>query len=99
MEKEENCQNRIGYLDILRIMSTIAVIMIHVVASEWYSADVNNSEWFVLVIYDGIVRWAVPIFVMISGVLFLEKGNKGIVQLYKKNIFKIVKVFLIWSLI
>lgn len=98
-KKNESSQNRIEYLDTLRIMATIAVIMIHVAASQWYFADINSFDWFVIVIYDGIVRWAVPIFVMISGVLFLEKENEGIDQLYRKYIFKIAIVFIIWSLI
>lgn len=99
MKENENCQNRIEYLDILRIVATIAVIMIHVAASRWYFGDINSFDWIVIVTYDGIVRWAVPIFVMISGVLFLEKENIGITQLYRKYIFKIVIVFIIWSAI
>ena len=59
-------------------------------------SQIASYEWYVLNFYDGIVRWTVPVFVMISGTLFLGK-NQGIKQLYKKNILRIITAFIFWS--
>lgn len=93
-------KDRIIYLDILRILATIAVITIHVSAHHWYATSPVSYEWNVFNFYDSIVRWAVPIFVMISGAIFLDK-NRVIEtkKLYKKNIFRIVCAFIFWSVL
>ena len=72
------------------------VVLLHVSARNWHHTDVNGLYWHVFNIYDSISRWTVPVFVMISGALFLNK-NICIKQLYQKYIFKIVVVFFVWS--
>ena len=66
-------KERIIYFDYLRVLATMAVIFLHVAAQNWYNTDINTLNWHVFNIYDSIVRWGVPIFIMISGALFLEK--------------------------
>lgn len=47
-----------------------------------------------------MVRWGVPVFVMISGALFLDSKKKlSIKRLYAKNILRIICAFLFWSFI
>ena len=90
--------NRIIYFDYLRILATLAVIMIHVVSACWNKAPLRSTSWLILTGYDGIVRWAVPIFVMISGALFLDNSKKlSMKDLYGKYILRIVTAFLLWS--
>ena len=50
--------------------------------------------------YDSIVRWAVPVFVMISGSLFLNP-DKAIPfkKIYTKYIFRILSALIFWSLL
>lgn len=51
-------------------------------------------------IYNSLSRWSVPVFVMISGALFLDNSKKiNIKRLFSKNIARIIKVFLFWSFI
>lgn len=89
---------RIVYIELLRVMATIAVIAIHVAAQNFYSVEINSLEWKVFNITDSAVRWAVPVFVMISGALFLNhRKNITIKSIYTKNIRKIVIVFVFWS--
>jgi len=57
---------------------------------------VESFDWQCLNFYDGCVRWCVPVFVMISGALFLRADIK-IKKLYSKNILRIVTAFLFWS--
>ena len=64
---------RILYFDFLRIFATLAVMVLHVAAQNWYSTSVSSFEWQTFNFFNSIVRWGVPIFVMISGALFLNE--------------------------
>lgn len=90
-------KNRIVFYDYLRIFATLSVVILHVSASNWSSTEVNNSDWMIMNIFDGLQRWNVPIFVMISGSLFLGRPI-SIKKIYFRNIPKIVISFITWSL-
>lgn len=85
------------YLDWLRFFSIFAVVVLHCASQNWYRTDVNGFEWQVFNFYDSLVRWAVPVFVMISGCLFLNK-DVDIRKLYGKYIFRLTVAFFIWSI-
>lgn len=84
------------YCDYLRIIATFAVVVLHVSASNWCSTDVNGMEWQAFNFYDSIVRWSVPIFVMISGSLFLGR-DIPIKRIYEKYILRMIIAFIFWS--
>ena len=85
-------------LDIMRVIASIAVVLIHVSAQNWYSIS-DIRYYTVLNFYDSIARFAVPLFLMISGTLFLGvKKEINIKKFFHKHIIKIVFVYLIWSL-
>jgi len=90
-------QKRIVYLDWLRIFSIFSVIILHVAAQNWYRTDVNGFEWQTFNFYDSIVRWAVPVFVMISGCLFLNRDIE-IKEIYHKYVRRLVIAFFVWSI-
>lgn len=85
------------YIDYLRILATFAVIMLHVAASNWDSTDVNGLSWQTFNIYDSIARWSVPVFVMISGTLFLGR-EIPLKTIYSKYVLRLVCAFATWSL-
>lgn len=89
---------RIIAFDILRIIAAFAVITIHVSAEQWNLPFTEG--WEVRNLYDGLSRWCVPIFVMISGALFLD-SEKGISlkKLFGKNLLRIVVAYFVWSLV
>lgn len=85
---------RIEYFDWLRILCCISIIFIHVSAQKWSISQIKSLEWKILNFYNGISRFGVPIFFMISGALFLEKNisfgimlNKYIKNIYIKLLF------------
>lgn len=91
MEKQ-----RIFYFDILRILATFAVVVLHVAAQNWYSQDVHSFAWNAFNIYDSLVRFAVPVFCMVSGALFLDR-NIAVKSIYTKYLPRIVGAFLFSS--
>lgn len=95
-----NNNSRIIYLDILRIIATIAVIFTHVSAMHLEDLSCNSTDWQIHNLYASLSRWSVPIFLMISGALFLNHDkNVKISILYKKNILRIMTALIVWSFI
>lgn len=85
-------------LDILRIASMAAVVLLHTSAQFWADTDVHSFNWEVLNVYDSITRWSVPVFVMISGVLFLDPSrDQPIKKLFLKNILRILTILVFWG--
>lgn len=93
--------DRLIYLDILRIIATFAVVMIHTTAPRVsIYAPTLSFEWIIYVFFNNISRWAVPVFTMISGSLFLNNNkNLKIRIFYKKNIFRIITAYIFWMAI
>lgn len=96
--KKEIETQRTIYFDYLRVFATFAVMILHLSAQNWYGADVNGFAWHVFNIYDSLVRWAVPVFVMISGALFLKR-KMPLKNIYSKYILRLGVAFVAWSLI
>lgn len=89
---------RTVFIDYLKIFASFAVVLLHVSSQNWYTSDVTTAEWQIFHIYDSLVRWSVPVFVMMSGTLFLSKQHT-LKKLYTKNILRMVTAFIFWSLV
>ncbi len=96
MENRLIRKNEIVYFDILKILATFCVILIHITNRSWDSNAPKTLEWFVCSIGNGIARWCVPIFVMISGACFLDKEITP-KKLHSKYILKIFTTLVFWS--
>lgn len=91
-------KNRIYYYDYLRIFSSFAVVIIHVSASFYNTFIISSNNWKITFYYNGAFRFAVPIFFMISGDLFLKKDIFP-KKLYLKYIKNLLIHYIFWSLI
>ncbi len=90
--------NRIVYYDLLRILAAFSVVMLHVSSQLWYDLPVTDFRWLTANSYDALFRFGVPVFVMISGALFLPGPPKtDMKRLYTHNILRLLLVFLFWS--
>lgn len=104
MEKRE------GNYDLLRIISAIAVIMIHV-SSTWFSGAINDISEngliiedivspFWLCLYNSVSRFAVPCFVMLSGAFVLDnKKNIEYKRFYSRSFSRIGVPTIVFSII
>lgn len=91
---------RILFPDILRIVAVFAVMVLHVGASDFCSSSVESYNWQVVNFYECLLRWAVPVFVMISGMFFLNpKKEITLSKLYRKNIFRIITALIFWGVL
>ncbi len=91
-------KQRKNYIDYLRIFSAIGIVILHVASEFWYRREVGTPEWSVMNLYESAVRWAVAVFIMISGSLFLSR-DIPIKTLYTKYIPRMAISYVVWSLL
>ena len=87
------------YLDLLRAMAAIAVVVIHVVAP--YKAQYGQIpmfDWLTAIGFNSFSRWCVPIFIMITGMLFLSDQRPFDLNYFlKRRVVKVLVPFLFWA--
>jgi len=89
-------KERIAYLDNLRALSIFAIILIHV-SLLWTKPEligINIHDFFI-----NLGRIGVPIFLMISGALLLNKDYSNLGSFYKRRFPRIVLPFILWILV
>lgn len=88
------------YLNILRLLSTIAVVILHVITNPSI-ININyytDSELFIMKLLLNFFVWCVPVFCMISGIIFLNPEKEiSITIMFKKYIFRILTALLIFG--
>ncbi|MGI0116208.1 acyltransferase [Zooshikella sp. RANM57] len=89
------------YIDVLRCLAALAVVAIHVLGPlrELYNI-IPLHQWLAAVEINALTRWAVPIFIMISGALLLQEQRPFHLHHYlTRRVVKVVIPFLAWSVI
>lgn len=79
-------------LDVLRVISSFMVVLIHV-SAIYVSTNINNYNYDFKIgnFFDSISRISVPLFVMISGAFLINnEKNKNFNYFMRKTIKKIV---------
>lgn len=96
-----NTKDRILYADIMRIVTIFAVVVFHIVTNRWlYTFDSSPVEWHTINIFVAGLRWCVPVFFMLSGMIFLDPSyNLTIKKLYTKTIPRILCALIFWSIL
>ena len=91
----------IFYIDFLRFIAVIAVIAIHVLGPFRYLyGEIPDSQWLAATSINSISRWAVPVFMMISGALLLSTDRAFNCEHYlSKRLAKVASPCVGWTLI
>jgi len=86
------------WLDTLRAFAMLGVIIIHVSSPLVKMAYGKNMPyWWIGNITDSAVRYAVPLFLMLSGATLLVKDYK-LSEYYKRRFLRVLVPFLFWML-
>jgi surface polysaccharide O-acyltransferase-like enzyme len=92
------------WLNHMRAIATVAVIVLHVSSvcviqeSALVLVDHSSINWHIGNIIDSLVRFCVPVFVMISGALLLPK-EISLHDFLRKRLKRILLPFIFWSLV
>ena len=84
------------HLDYLRVFASVAIILLHVTAQNMCYVELAGTEWNIYNICNSASRWGVPVFVMMSGALFLPREIPT-KTLYKKYISRMAIAYVVWS--
>ena len=92
---------RFFYADFLRALAVAAVIVMHNSSdlADQYG-KVPMPDWWAGVFYNGISRFCIPVFVMLSGAFLLRPGKEvGMKELFFKRLARLCIPLLCWSII
>lgn len=96
---EHTEKNHIAYLEVLRLVACILVVGVHVSAFNLEQVPVESLNFKVMNGLDCLSILGVPLFVMISGALFLAPSYEVTVKkFYTRKIPRIVFLYFFWLL-
>lgn len=82
-------------MELLRILACISIVVIHVSDKIVLNNHLFGSLiWNMADLMEGLCRFAVPVFLMISGANIIGKENKKVL----KALFKLIYVYIFWSI-
>jgi surface polysaccharide O-acyltransferase-like enzyme len=80
----------------MRVVAAFAVVLIHV--SGVAVGKTDPGLWIPGQVFNCLGRWAVPVFVMISGALLLNSSkHEPLAHFYSKRVLKLVPLLLVWN--
>lgn len=87
--------------DLMRIIACFGVILIHVAVFDQESLyEVMSFERQAIKLWGVLFRWAVPAFVMLSGMMILPKADESkISKLLMHRVIRMMVVYIVWSAI
>jgi surface polysaccharide O-acyltransferase-like enzyme len=79
------------FIDVLRVLSALAVVSIHAVLPiESHVSGLPAHQWWFAVGLSSLSRFAVPVFIMISGYLSLHaNGQESWSSFYRKRLIRL----------
>ena len=89
---------RIFYLDVLRSLAIIFVIMNHVCRRFCEFTPAGTFRWLTSAVWIDIAVMGVPIFMMISGALLLNRDYE-LGDFMKRRFSRILIPFIFWALL
>lgn len=83
----------------LRVFAILAVIALHASAVRVvHLPDIHTFPWWTANIIDSMSRWAVPVFIMLSGALLLDINREyTLLGFYKKRFIRVGIPFIFWT--
>ena len=94
-----NTQGRLAYADVLRVIATLAVIIIHLTGAWLETLDAASWNWMVCNLYNGLSRWAVPLFVMLSGMFLLDPDRPLGAGKLLRHMLRLGIALAVWGLV
>jgi surface polysaccharide O-acyltransferase-like enzyme len=87
----------IPYGDVARVLGTVAVVVGHVCDMVQYAHDSLTHFW-VCNLFNSASRWAVPVYIMLSGALLLDPARIETPEMfYKKRLSRLGVPIVFWT--
>lgn len=87
------------WIDNARVLAVFAVVVCHIAPGLAAASGQSVSrDWWIGNSYQSLIRWCVPVFVMISGMLLLDPGKaESVLVFYRKRASRILIPLLFWT--
>jgi len=96
---DNRVQNRVIYLDVLKVIAIFGVLIIHCTSTAFLTYEPLSLQYFFTIIPSCLSRISVPLFLMCSGVVFLNtEKNISAKNIWTKYIPRIVIVLILFSI-
>jgi surface polysaccharide O-acyltransferase-like enzyme len=94
-------REHVAAFDVLRSVAAVAVVVIHVLRPyRDQLGEIPDAHWMSAVTLNGLSRWCVPTFIMITGALMLADPRAFAVGYYLRHrVSKVLIPFVVWSLL
>jgi surface polysaccharide O-acyltransferase-like enzyme len=90
---------QLDWINNLRFVSMFLVVILHTTSLMLMGyGKVPNSYWLIADFYNALSRFGVPVFVMITGALLLNREYE-LGDFLKRRLWRIIPPFIFWSLI
>ena len=91
-------KKRIVWIDLLRLIGIIGVMLMHIVGNTKYTfGNLSNTSFITYTYISLLSEYAVPLFVMISGMMFLKKDKISFKDMFFKYCLKIILAIIIFG--
>lgn len=92
-------QKKVFYIELLRVVAAFAVVAIHVLGPyRFLMGETPDADWVSAIAINGASRWAVPVFIMITGALLLSDTRPFSVKYFvQRRVMKVLLPFVAWS--
>ena len=85
--------------DILKCLGCICVVIIHTASQSMSELYLYSFNWVSAVFWGSLCRFAVPVFLMVTGALLLDPGKKLTTsRIYERYFLRILICLLFWAL-
>ncbi|CAH0524321.1 acyltransferase [Vibrio hippocampi] len=93
-------KKHVFFFDAMRCCAALAVIVIHALAPYRHQlGDIPMGEWITAISFNGFSRWAVPVFILITGALMLNDKRPFDLKYYlSRRLGKVLVPFIVWSI-
>ncbi|MEZ5012913.1 MAG: acyltransferase family protein [Chitinophagales bacterium] len=90
---------RAVHFDLVRFIATFIVVELHVSTPWlWRDQDMHSGFWITCLFFDTLGRMGVPIFLMISGALLLNK-QESYSSFFKKRFTRVFIPLVFWTIV
>jgi surface polysaccharide O-acyltransferase-like enzyme len=89
----------LGYADGMRVVAVAAVALLHASATGVVRYDsLASRQWWIANAIDASCRWAVPVFLMLSGALALDPARRGpLSAFYSRRLIRVGVPLVVWT--
>lgn len=89
--------SRLGWPDVLRCLAAFAVVLLHCAGATLGQEAPDSARFLVLNFLNGASRWAVPMFLMLSGMFLLDPERPMSRQKWLSRLGRMGTAILLWG--